>query len=57
MMSARHATHASDQARHRIEAEMHCEFRVMREGMRLLREEIGGLRKYDGDTTVKAANT
>jgi len=38
-------------------AEMHCEFRVMREEMRRLREEIGGLRKYDGDTTVKAANT
>jgi voltage-gated sodium channel len=50
-------TLASDQARSHIEAEMHAEFRAMREEMRRLREEIGGLRRSDGHTTAKGANT
>jgi len=51
------ATQASDQARAHIEAEMHAEFRAMREEMRKLREELGGLRKNDGETTAKPAST
>ncbi len=39
------ATQASDQARTHIEAEMHAEFRAMREEMRKLREEIGSLKR------------
>jgi voltage-gated sodium channel len=39
------ATQASDRARTHIEAEMHAEFRAMREEMRKLREEIGSLKR------------
>ncbi|MDP1524355.1 MAG: ion transporter [Rhodocyclaceae bacterium] len=47
-------TEASDQARAHIEAEMHAEFRAMREEMRWLREEISGLRKSDARGGVDA---
>jgi voltage-gated sodium channel len=51
------ATQASDQARAHIEAEMHAEFRAMREEMRKLSEEIRGLRKNGGEATAKVAIT
>jgi len=47
------ATQASEQAKAHIEAEMHAEFRAMREEMRSLRAAIGTLRRSDGDTTAK----
>ena len=50
------ATQASDQARAHIEAEMHAEFRAMREEMRKLREELGHLRN-DGRAAEKAVST
>ncbi len=50
------ATQASDQARAHIEAEMHAEFRAMREEMRKLREELGHLRN-DDRAAEKAVST
>ena len=51
------ANQASGQARAHIEAEMHVEFRSLREEIRLLRDELGSMRKSAADTAVKAANT
>jgi voltage-gated sodium channel len=50
------ATQASDQARAHIEAEMHAEFRAMREEMRKLRVELSHLRN-DGRATSDTIST
>jgi voltage-gated sodium channel len=50
------ATQASELARVHVEAEMHAEFRAMREEMRKLREELGHLRN-EGGGKEKAIST